>query len=310
MFFLIEETLRECTLEDCLRSAAQYVAVLTPEEWQAKGDRFEMGIDMDLLDPEQDTAGMLNTRAEVNYDSLTGRFTLPDMRDITGPKQEFAFALDERGVVFIDQGQTVLRLIREVQRTKKWRLPGLERFLYDFLEQIIHGDLARLHRYERELDAIEQSIMAGVEESDMKRVHEVCDDMLDLRIYYDQLVDLGREFEENENNFFRTENVRYFHLFIARATRLYDMVTSLRDYTIQLQGLYQAQLDMRQNRIMTVLTVVTSVLMPLTLITGWYGMNFRYMPELDYRWSYPAVIGVSIAVVVVCMVYFKRKKWL
>ena len=67
---------------------------------------------------------------------------------------------------------------------------------------------------------------------------------------------------------------------------------------------------MRQNRIMTVLTVVTSIFMPLTLITGWYGMNFRYMPELELPWAYPAVILVSIAVVVVCLVYFRWKKWL
>ena len=307
MYYLIKETLIPCTGDEVLSGTAPYAAVVTWNEWAEKKSSFNMGPE---IDQDLDAPTVPITRAFVNYDSLTGSIAIPEMSyspEITGC---FSFALNEKGIVFIDDTGLAETIIGEVSKNKKTQMPSLERFLYDFLEQIIHGDLARLHRYERELDAIEQSLMAGVEESDMKRVHEVCDDMLDLRIYYDQLVDLGREFEENENNFFRAENVRYFHLFIARATRLYDMVTSLRDYTIQLQGLYQAQLDMRQNRIMTVLTVVTSVLMPLTLITGWYGMNFRYMPELDYRWSYPAVIGVSIAVVVVCMVYFKRKKWL
>ena len=144
----------------------------------------------------------------------------------------------------------------------------------------------------------------------MKRAHEIADDMLDLRIYYDQLVDVAREFEENENNFFKAENLRYFRLFANRAARLYDNASSLRDYALHLQSLYQSQLDVRQNRIMTVLTVVTSIFMPLTLITGWYGMNFRYMPELEQPWAYPAVIAVSAAVVIVCIVYFKKKKWL
>ena len=61
---------------------------------------------------------------------------------------------------------------------------------------------------------------------------------------------------------------------------------------------------------MTVLTVVTSIFLPLTLIAGWYGMNFRYMPELKWRYSYPIVIAISIVIVVVCLIWFKRKKWM
>ncbi len=50
--------------------------------------------------------------------------------------------------------------------------------------------------------------------------------------------------------------------------------------------------------------------MPLTLIAGWYGMNFRYMPELEYKWAYPAVIAVSVVIVIVSLIFFKKKKWL
>ena len=310
MYYLIGETLRECRLEDCLKREAQYVAVLTPEEWRKQRDRFEMGIDMELSDPEPDDLETLATKAEVNYDSLTGTFSLPDMSDITGANRNFAFALDERGIVLIDGTGTVSALIGGIRRTKRWRLPSLERFIYDFLEQIIRSDQTILQRREKELDTIEQAIMAPGGRADMKRAHVIADDMLDLRIYYDQLLDLARELEENENNFFKAENLRYFHLFANRATRLYDTASSLRDYALHLQSLYQSQLDVRQNRIMTVLTVVTSIFMPLTLITGWYGMNFRYMPELELPWAYPAVILVSIAVVVVCLVYFRWKKWL
>ena len=78
----------------------------------------------------------------------------------------------------------------------------------------------------------------------------------------------------------------------------------------QLRDLIQSHLDERQNRIMTVLTVITSIFLPLTLIAGWYGMNFRYMPELDWRWSYPAVLTVSILIVVFCLILFKKKKWM
>ena len=61
---------------------------------------------------------------------------------------------------------------------------------------------------------------------------------------------------------------------------------------------------------MTILTVVTSIFMPLTLITGWYGMNFVHMPELKEPAAYPIVIAVCILIVIGCLVFFKRKKWL
>ena len=61
---------------------------------------------------------------------------------------------------------------------------------------------------------------------------------------------------------------------------------------------------------MTVLTVITSIFLPLTLIAGWYGMNFRYMPELEWRWSYPAVLVVSVLIVVFCLIWFRKKKWM
>ena len=62
--------------------------------------------------------------------------------------------------------------------------------------------------------------------------------------------------------------------------------------------------------LMTLLTVVTTIFTPLTLLTGWYGMNFKYMPELEYKWSYPVVIAVSGAIAAACLIYFKKKKWM
>ena len=264
-----------------------------------------MGIDLEL-----DTRGIMNTKAEVNYDSLTGTFHIPNRRDFEKEEWRFAFAMDEKGIVFIDDGGFAGHLIRRVKRAKKWKMPSLERFVYDFLEQIIYRDLAIMEGFDRELDEIERAIMEGEAEKGLERLNDIRSILRDLRIHYDQLLDLGQELEENENGFFSEENIRYFHLFTNRITRLYDIATSLRDYTMQVRDLYQAQLDIKQNRIMTVLTVVTTIFMPLTLIAGWYGMNFRYMPELESRWGYPIVIAVSLLIAIVSLIFFKKKKWL
>lgn len=305
MYYLIEETLRKVSRDEIKNRNSQFVAVLTFDEWLKEKDSFEMGIDID-----PDLSDIFLTKAEVNYDSVTGTFAVPDRNNPSADDLKFAFVLDEKGIVFIDDGSTAENIIQGVQRTKKWKMPSLERFLYDFLDYIVKDDLRLMEKYENELDSMEQSIIDGDENLPSGRLNTIRSDIRYLRIHYEQLMDLAQEFNENENGFFKLENLRYFRLFIDRAARLHDTSASLRDYTMQLRDLYKAHLDIKQNRIMTVLTVVTTIFMPLTLIVGWYGMNFRYMPELDNRWSYPIVIVVSILIVIGSLLFFKKKKWL
>ena len=303
MFFLIKNELEECSAEQCHDAAAPYVAVLTQAQWAEQNENFDMGIDFDINSEE-----IFATKAEVNYDSLTGTFFIPTQSSHTSVPQRFSFALDETGIVFIDESDTALRLVQRIRRYKKWKKPCLERFLYDFLELIIHNDLQTMQKYELELDSLEKEIMSNAETAHMERNNDIRGDIRDLRIHYEQPLDFGQELEENENGFFKEENLRYFHMFSSRVDRLYDSATHLRDYTIQLNDLYQSQLDVRQNRIMTVLTVVTTIFMPLTLIVGWYGMNFKYMPELESRMGYPVVIILSILIVSGSLIFFKIKK--
>ena len=304
MYYLIRETLVPCAAKDIL-SDAPYVAVLTTEQWKSDKESFFMGIDMDieLPAPEQ-------TRAVVNYDSLTGSIAIPKMGYTEHVSGSFAFALDEKGVVFIDDSGLAGQLVQQVAVSKRWHMPGLERFLYDFLEQIIAPDLARLELLEQSLDKMEEEILSGDAEAALSKLNEVRGDLLDLSLHYGQLMDFGQELEENENGFFGEENLRYFRLFSARAVRLREMTGSLRDYTVQLRDLIQTRVDVKQNRIMTLLTVVTTIFTPLTLLTGWYGMNFKYMPELNFRWSYPIVILFSLILAVGSLLYFKKKKWM
>ena len=303
MFFAIEETLRAVDREDL--KGKQFVAVMSFEEWLKNKDTFEMVIDMDL-----DLKEIFLTKAEVNYDSLTGSFAIPDRKNPSGDDLKFAFVLDEKGIIFIDDGDTALGIIKGIQRIKKWKLPSLERFLYDFLDYIVKDDLRLMENYENELDSMEQAIIDGDENLPSGRLNDIRSDIRYLRIHYEQLMDLAQEFQENENGFFKQENLRYFRLFIDRAARLHDTSMSLRDYTMQLRDLYKAHLDIKQNRIMTVLTVVTTIFMPLTLIVGWYGMNFRFMPELEWKGSYPVIIILSILIVIISLIFFKKKKWL
>jgi magnesium transporter len=304
MYYIISEKLLECTKEEMMESQKQYVALLSSEDWEKEKNTFKMGIDF-----EPKTTNIHVTKAEENFDSITGTFFIPNRKNVQSEEIKFAFALDEKGIVFIDDSNASRKIVRRIKKRKKWRLPSLERFIYDFLNEIIRDDFRIMEKYEGELDEMEDDIIND-DELISQRVNDIRIDIRDLKKHYEQLLDLGEVFEENENRFFREENLRYFRMFINRVERLRDLSNSIRDYTIQLRDVYKTHLDIKQNHIITLLTMVTTVFTPLMLVVGWYGMNFKYMPELEYKMSYPLVFASCIIISLLVLWFFRRKKWL
>jgi magnesium transporter len=304
MYYLIEKTLKKCPNILAKESTKPYVAIMSQEQWQKESEFLDLGIDMDF-----ETLDIHTTMAEVNYNSITGSFALPYENDSTIAYKKFAYVINEGGIIFIDETNVVSDIINRISLTRKWRMPSLERFIYDFLEEIISSDLNILEKYEKQLAQTDMAIN-NKEEVDLESINEIRDHLRVLKTHYDRLIDLAQELEENENEFFAEDNIRYFSLFSKRAGRLFDMSTALVDYTTQIRDDYEANLTDKQNHIMTILTVVTTIFSPLTLITGWYGMNFKYMPELNSEYGYPAVFIISLLVAILSLLYFKHKKWL
>ena len=305
MYYKIAERLEEVKPKSFENLGYQYVAVISSQEWVKTNKKFGMGIEWDINLDE-----ITDTHAEVNIDSLTGTFSIPSRKNTSGPKHNFAFALDEKGIVFVDDEGFAGKIVEKIAQTKKCINPCLERFLYDFLESIIHRDVKIIEKYDARLDEIEKDVLSEESSGSIRELTDIRSELRDLRIHYAQLMDLSQELEENENEFFKENNERYFHLVFQRVQTLHEMTSSLADYTSHIRDLNQTQIDIKQNKIMTILTVVTSIFMPLTLITGWYGMNFVHMPELKEPAAYPIVIAVCILIVIGCLVFFKRKKWL
>ena len=92
--------------------------------------------------------------------------------------------------------------------------------------------------------------------------------------------------------------------------RAVEIAESLRDSLNSLQDLYLSILSNRMNAVMKALTIIATLFIPLTFIAGIYGMNFVHMPELSWKWGYPAVWAVMIAVAAGLLVYFRKNRWL
>ena len=127
--------------------------------------------------------------------------------------------------------------------------------------------------------------------------------------YYLQLADLSSILCEDDNHIFKEKEKRSFSLLTERVNRLHDETLMLRDYCVQIREVYQSLIDERQNEIMKLLTIVTTIVLPLSLVAGWYGMNFTNMPELTWHYGYGFIILLSIVITILNILYFKKKKF-
>ena len=182
--------------------------------------------------------------------------------------------------------------------------------IFSFLESLIQEDMIYLQNFEKRLATIEESLLDTLQKELERTLIAIRRELLVFHSYYQQLLDMCEILSEDENHFLPSECARQFARLGNRVDRLYDHTQMLREYALQIREMQQSQIDLRQNDTMRILTVVSTIFFPLSLIAGWYGMNFRNMPELASRYGYPVFIVVSILVSIFLIRYFKKKKWL
>lgn len=198
-------------------------------------------------------------------------------------------------------------IITKIER-KEIRNLSLERILYEFFDLLTVGDSFYLENMEQEISELEEALITSEKRDYVKEIIKLRKKLLVLKRYYEQLFDLAEAMEENENELLSDRMIRYFHILTSRANRLSDSILNLRDYVSQVREAYQAEVDISQNTIMRLFTVITAIFLPLTLLVGWYGMNFP-MPEYSWAYGYPAVIAVGVIVALLSVIYFKKHKW-
>lgn len=167
---------------------------------------------------------------------------------------------------------------------------------------LIQEDMEFLQKLEMKLERIEDQLMSHTGSHYESQIFEMRKTISAFDSYYDQMIEVVQNLQEFYND-------THFETLEKRLTRLSNVTDRLAEYSIQLREMHQTQVEMRQNQIMQFLTIVTTIFMPLTLITGWYGMNFRAMPELDSSYGYFIVMGVCILIIILEVIYFKKKKW-
>ncbi len=294
---LEENTLAEA--EESFESSA--VCICSVDELQQMNTRFAQH----TIEECRGT-GAAKLEAYDGYDFILLNVADDDNRYST---HRVALYVTPEQVIFVCHGhcETVEKVLQTLVNVKTVNL-NLSRVLYAFFNSLTNNDSQELEDLEEQVSDLEHRIIEGEEEDYIRDIVAMRKRLMFYKKYYEQLLDVAESIEENTNGMLSSGALRYFKMFTARVDRLNRNILNLRDYVTQVREAYQSQVDIKLNEIMKLFTVITAIFLPLTLLVGWYGMNFKNMPELQWPYGYTMAIIISVLFVVVSIIYFKKRK--
>lgn len=304
MRYRLREKLIPVRSEEELRKGELFVELVSEKEYR---DRKEKNSADDRLIQSLDV--LQYCKVDMLKDCMIGTFVIPSKENLMGKEEGFGFYLDKHRITFVGDETFVLEILRYLEKNQVWETAGIHHFLFTFIEYLIHDEVRFLQKYEEKLTDLEESLEEQKDKDLSGDILRIRRELLRLSSYYNQLMDMSDTMTENYNRLLDEEDRMLFQLLSGRISRLSAYVRNLRDYALQIREMYQTQNEVHQNEVMQLLTVVTAIFMPLTLITGWYGMNFINMPELGWKYAYPVTAAVGVLVVIGEILYFRKKKW-
>ena len=161
-------------------------------------------------------------RLENQQDCIVGTLCIPKLLDVLGSRYRMYFFVNRSNVVIIDDEDFSERLIRRIQQKKTRQGENKERFIYNYISEFISRDLEMLVAYERRLLRMEEDVSQEHISGFQAKLMPIRRELLNLRSYYDEIMDLTKELEENENGFFLKKHLKYFGTLTDRADRLSD----------------------------------------------------------------------------------------
>ncbi|MEA4849516.1 MAG: CorA family divalent cation transporter [Clostridiaceae bacterium] len=317
VYRLKDNDLFETKFEDISRGDnAKYWIIAAPEEIHENNDffKFHNSTVEECLSPGQ------NPRLEVYDEFSFGVINMMD-RDTSSSEglrltaKEMDFYITPKYLILVAKPPN--KLINDVKKevlenanASNNYVVNLSKILYILLHRLTSIDNVVLKDIEARIALLEEQVMEDIRKDFTKEIIGLRKQLLFLKRYYEPLLDIAEGLEENENGLIEEGALKYFGVLKNRIERLNNNVLHLRDYVTQVREAYQAQVDISLNHIMKMFTVITAVFLPLTLIAGWYGMNFKYMPELSWVYGYPFVFVLSAAVAAISLIYFKKHHYM
>jgi len=202
--------------------------------------------------------------------------------------------------------------IRERITKGKGRIRKLKSdyLVYSILDLVVDKYFDALESMGDMIDVLEEMFIHNPSQMTLKTFHNLKREILYLRKSVWPLREVVSSLERGDSRLIGASLDIYLRDIYDHVTQIIDIIETFRDMLSEMLDIYLSSISNRINEVMKVLTIITTIFIPLTFVAGVYGMNFRHMPELEWRWGYPAVMLVMGVIVFVMVNYFRKKRWL
>jgi magnesium transporter len=217
----------------------------------------------------------------------------------------FVFSFQER------EGDT-FDPIRDRIRNNKGRIRkmGADYLAYALLDSIVDNYFIILERLGEKIEWLEEKLVTDPARETLQTIHHLKRELLFLRKGVWPLREVINSLARGESSLVTEPTRVYLRDVYDHTIQTIDTIETYRDMVSGMLDIYLSSVSNRLNSVMKVLTIIATIFMPLTFLAGVYGMNFKFMPELEWRWGYPLVWLIMAGTGISMIIYFRRKKWL
>jgi magnesium transporter len=202
--------------------------------------------------------------------------------------------------------------VRERIRKGKGRIRkmGPDYLAYALIDAVVDHYFFVLEQLGERIEVLEEGLIANPRAETLREIHALKREMIFLRKSVWPLREVVSGLERAESDLVKPTTNIFLRDVYDHTIQVIDNIETFRDMLSGMLETYLSSVSYRMNEVMKILTIIATIFIPLTFIAGVYGMNFKFMPELEWRWGYYFVWGVMIAVGVIMLAFFRRRKWL
>jgi magnesium transporter len=190
------------------------------------------------------------------------------------------------------------------------RSQGADFLAYSLMDVIVDNYFLVLEQVADSIETMEEELMRSPSQRTLAEIYRLKRELLFIHKAIWPLREVINSMIRRESPLIKESTLIYLRDLYDHTIQVIETVETLRDMLSGMLDIYLSSVSNRMNAVIKVLTIIATIFMPLTFIVGLYGMNFKYMPELQWHWGYPAVLLLMLVVTVGMLIFFRRKKWL
>lgn len=214
-------------------------------------------------------------------------------------------------ISILEKENAILKPIRNRLDTSIGRIRkvGPDYLAYAIIDAVVDHYFIILEAFGEKAEIMEEASLKNPEPSTLQAIQDFKREMIFLRRSVWPLRETVSALARSESHIIQGGTVAYFKDVYDHTIQVIDNIETLRDMLSSMLDIYLSSVSNKMNTIMKTLTIIATIFIPLTFIVGVYGMNFKYIPELEWPWGYFAVWGVMLVIAGIMALYFKKKKW-